>query len=43
MASNIVKAVRIEQHGGPEVLQVVDVEVRRRRPMKSPSASMPPA
>lgn len=27
MASNIVKAVRIEQHGGPEVLQVVDVEV----------------
>jgi len=27
MASNLVKAVRIEQHGGPEVLQIVDVEV----------------
>src|SRR3546814_16310307 len=27
MASNLVKAVRIEQHGGPEVLKVVDVEV----------------
>jgi len=24
---NIVKAIRIEQHGGPEVLQLVDVEV----------------
>jgi len=27
MASNLVKAVRIEQHGGPEVLKVVEVEV----------------
>src|SRR5690606_38137883 len=27
MASNLVKAVRIEQHGGPEVLKIVDVEV----------------
>ncbi|ARP95632.1 quinone oxidoreductase family protein [Bordetella genomosp. 13] len=27
MASNLVKAVRIEKHGGPEVLQVVEVEV----------------
>lgn len=27
MASNVVKAIRIEQHGGPEVLQLVDVEV----------------
>jgi len=27
MASNLVKAIRIEQHGGPEVLKVVDVEV----------------
>lgn len=27
MASKLVKAVRIEQHGGPEVLKVVDVEV----------------
>ncbi|OZI74369.1 quinone oxidoreductase family protein [Bordetella genomosp. 12] len=27
MASKLVKAVRIEQHGGPEVLKVVEVEV----------------
>ncbi|OZI22931.1 quinone oxidoreductase [Bordetella genomosp. 7] len=27
MASNLVKAIRIEQHGGPEVLKLVDVEV----------------
>jgi len=27
MASNVVKAIRIEQHGGPEVLKLVDVEV----------------
>jgi NADPH2:quinone reductase len=27
MASNIVKAIRIEEHGGPEVLKLVDVEV----------------
>lgn len=27
MASNLVKAVRIEQHGGPEVLKVVEIEV----------------
>src|SRR5690606_10179661 len=26
-ASNLVKAIRIEQHGGPEVLKLVDVEV----------------
>ncbi len=27
MTSNVVKAIRIEQHGGPEVLKLVDVEV----------------
>ncbi|WP_025135166.1 quinone oxidoreductase [Achromobacter sp. DH1f] len=27
MASNLVKAIRIEQHGGPEVLKLVEVEV----------------
>lgn len=27
MASNLVKAIRVEQHGGPEVLKLVDVEL----------------
>ena len=27
MASNLVKAIRIEQHGGPEVLKLAEVEV----------------
>ncbi|KAG4081121.1 hypothetical protein HA402_010292 [Bradysia odoriphaga] len=27
MASNLVKAVRIEQHGGPEVLRIVELDV----------------
>lgn len=27
MTGNVVKAIRIEQHGGPEVLKLVDVEV----------------
>jgi len=27
MTSNVVKAIRIEEHGGPEVLKLVDVEV----------------
>ena len=43
MASNLVKAIRIEQHGGPEVLKLAEVEVPPPPPMKSPSASTPPA
>ena len=37
------KAVQIQQYGGPEVMQLVDVEVGAPGPARSASATTPAA